>query len=253
MTLMDGFDFDNLPEVDLTGPSVMPGMRAPRFDDDSSELPDKACWALQNLLTRRYLTKEANREPWAWMMEHRKVIASRVSELDLRLRIHEDLEVAYLEPAVMENPAPHSCKVLRREPLGTYASIVALHLAKIARTSHDEHVLISRDDIHELFANVSHGVDRDEAMMAGRIDEAIRRLDKAQFLLPSRGDENSYTISPVVLAIMNAQMIEALQRAYDQLQGGAADDGDDLDSDDLDSNRQLLDAAEDMGDSDVDE
>lgn len=225
MTLMDGFGFDDLPEVDLMAPAALPGMRAPRFEDDSSELPDKACWALQNLLTRRYLTKEANREPWAWMMEHRKVIASRVSELDLRLRIAEDLEVAYLEPAVMENPATYSRKVLRREPLGTYASIIALHLAKISRTSHDEHVLISRDDIHELFANVSHGVDRDEAMMGGRIDEAIKRLAKAEMLMPNRNDEYSYTISPIVLAIMSAQMIEALQRSYDQLLRGDGDDG----------------------------
>lgn len=247
MTLMGGFNFDDLPEVDLAGPSAMPGMRAPRFDDDSSELPDKACWALQNLLTRRYLTKVSNTEPWAWMMEHRKVIASRVSELDLRLRIHEDLEVAYLEPAPMENPATHSCKVLRREPLGTYASIVALHLAKIARTSHDENVLISRDDIHELFVNVNHGVDRDHAMMSGRIDEAIKRLGKAEFLIQSRGDENSYTISPIVLAIMTAQMIEALQRAYDQLQRGGPADDVDLDE------AQILDTVEEEGDNDDDE
>ncbi|TRW89185.1 DUF4194 domain-containing protein [Mycolicibacterium sp. 018/SC-01/001] len=247
MTLMDGFGFDDLPEVDLTAPAATPGMRAPRFDEDTSELPDKACWALQNLFTRRYLTKEANREPWAWMMEHRKVIASRVSELDLRLRIVEDLEVAYLEPVLMDNPAPYSRKVLHRKPLGTYASIITLHLAKIARTSHDEHVLISRDDIHELFANVSHSVDRDHAMMGTRIDEAIRRLVKADMLIPSRGDEHSYIISPIVLAIMSAQMIEALQRAYEQLLHDDTDTDGDVDE------APTLDAEQDSEDSDDDQ
>lgn len=221
----EDFDFDRLPEVDAPQGAPLPGMRAPRFEGDVSELPDRACWALQNLLTRRYLTKEDNREPWVWMLEHRQAIASRVSELDLRLRIHEDIEVAYVEPASMESPSAHSCKVLRREPLGTYASIVALHLTKIARTAPDERVLISRDDIHELFVNVSHGVDRDEAMMRDRIDEAIKRLTKAEILKVSRGDEHSYMISPIVLAIMSAQMIEALQAEFERLLRGGSDEG----------------------------
>jgi len=211
------FNFDDLPEVDLTDLEVTPGARVPRFAGDVSELPNQACWVLQNLLTRRYLSKEGQRDQWAWLMEHRKVLASRLAELDLRLRIHDDLEVAYAEPAVLDNPSPHGVKVLRREPLGTYASIVALHLAKIARTAHDDHVLISRGDIHDLFSNVRHSVDRDEAMLRGRIDEAIARLTKAEILRQTRDDEDSYTISPVILAIMTGQMIDALNHEFEQL------------------------------------
>lgn len=228
-TDLDGINFDDLPEVGDTDLTVSPGERAPRFAGDTSELPNQACWVLQNLLTRRYLSKQAQRDQWAWLMEHRKVLASRLSELDLRLRVHEDLEVAYAEPAALETPSPHGSKVLRREPLGTYASIVALHLAKIARAAHDEHVLISRDEIHELFSNVSHRVDRDEAMLRGRIDEAISRLVKAEILVRSRDDEDSFTISPVISAIMTGQMIDALQREFEQL-GRAAEFADDTDS-----------------------
>jgi hypothetical protein len=159
-------------------------------------------------------------------MEHRKTLASRLSELDLRLRIYEDLDVAYAEPAALDNPSSHGSKVLRREPLGTYASIVALHLAKIAHTAHDEHVLISRDDIHDLFSNVRHSVDRDEAMLRGRIDEAIARLIKAEILLRTRDDEDSYTISLVILAIMTGQMVDALSREFEQLRRTAALDDD---------------------------
>ena len=177
------FNFDDLPEVDLADAEVSSTARVPRFLGDVSELPNQACWVLQNLLTRRYLSKAGQPEHWAWLMEHRKTLASRLSELDLRLRIYEDLDVAYAEPAALDNPSSHGSKVLRREPLGTYASIVALHLAKIAHTAHDEHVLISRDDIHDLFSNVRHSVDRDEAMLRGRIDEAIARLIKAEILL----------------------------------------------------------------------
>ena len=220
-TKMEDFNFDDLPDVDLTDVAVAPGERVPRFAGDVSELPNQACWVLQNLLTRRYLSKDGQREQWAWLMEHRKVLASRLAELDLRLRIHDDLEVAYAEPAALDNPSPHGSKVLRREPLGTYASIVALHLAKIARTSHDEHAVISRDDIHELFSNVRHSVDRDEAMLRGRIDEAIARLTKAEILQRTRDDEDSYTVSPVILAIMTGQMIDALNTQFEQLRRSA--------------------------------
>ncbi|SPM33702.1 hypothetical protein MRAB57_1506 [Mycobacterium rhizamassiliense] len=221
-THLDNFNFDDLPDVDVDA-SVADTVRVPRFDGDVSELSNQACWALQNLLTRRYLTKQDSPERWAWLLEHRKVLASRLCELDLRLRIHDDLEVAYAEPALLDSPNQHSRRVLRREPMGTYASIVALHLAKIMRTSHDEHVLISKADIHDLFGNVRHRVDRDEAMLRNRIDEAITRLVKTQILLRTRDDDDTYAISPVILAIMTGQMVDELSKEFEQLLTRGAD------------------------------
>jgi hypothetical protein len=236
-THLDNFNFDDLPEVD-TEASTAGAVRVPRFEGDVSELPNQACWVLQNLLTRRYLTKQEQPERWAWLMEHRRMLASRLSELDLRLRIHDDLEVAYAEPATLDSPNQHSRRVLRREPMGTYASIVALHLAKIMRTSHDEHVLISKADIHDLFSNVRHRVDRDEAMLRNRIDEAITKLTKTQILLRTRDDEETYAISPVILAIMTGQMVDELSKEFEQLlarTGDAeADEPDSLGEDDQD-------------------
>ena len=42
--------FSDLPQVDQN--ARPPAQRRPRFDGDVSELPDRACWALQHLLTR---------------------------------------------------------------------------------------------------------------------------------------------------------------------------------------------------------
>ncbi|SOX51345.1 DUF4194 domain-containing protein, partial [Mycobacterium ahvazicum] len=93
---------------------------------------------------------------------------------------------------------------------------VALHLAKIMRTSHDEHVLISKADIHDHFGNVRHRVDRDEAMLRNRIDEAITKLVKTQILLRTP-DDDTYAISPVILAIMTGQMVDELSKEFEQL------------------------------------
>lgn len=49
-------DFDALPSIDAVERST-DQRRAPRFDGDVSELPDRACCALQHLLSRRYVAR----------------------------------------------------------------------------------------------------------------------------------------------------------------------------------------------------
>jgi len=58
MTTDAAIDFSSLPQV--AQQARPPHQHRPRFDDDVSELPDRACWALQHLLTRRYLSAEAD-------------------------------------------------------------------------------------------------------------------------------------------------------------------------------------------------
>ena len=101
----------------------------------------------------------------------------RLSELDLLLRIVETARrrgVAFVEQARYESA--RGVKLLRREPLGTYDSILALHLAQMMRASGDQTVLISRDEVHGLFSGVLNDVDRDTVTFTARIDAAIARL-----------------------------------------------------------------------------
>ncbi len=214
MTTSD-INFDKLPEVhqgDQTGPTS----RLPRFEGDVSELPNQACWALQNLLAQRYISKDNHPDLWGWILDHRRALASRLSELDLRLRISEDLEVAYTEQAQTEVQHPRARKLLRREPMTTYASILALQLARIARTSRAEQ-LIGRDDIHELFGGIRHKKDRDEAAIRNRVDEAIAKMVNVKILVPSSDDAESFSISPVILAVMTGQMVDELTREFEKL------------------------------------
>ena len=64
MTTEADIDFSSLPQVDQT--ARPPVQRRPRFDGDVSELPDRACWALQHLLTRRYISAEADADIYSW-------------------------------------------------------------------------------------------------------------------------------------------------------------------------------------------
>ncbi len=205
-----------LPEVDQTARA--PQQRRPRFDGDVSELPDRACWALQHLLTRRYISAETDRDLYSWVLEYRAQLSVRLSELDLMLRVAENVDVAFIEQARYESA--RGVKLLRREPLGTYDSILALHLAQFMRASGDQTVVISRDEIHALFAGVLNEVDRDAVTFTARIDAAIARLHSLEILRKSRDDEDSYTVSPVITAVMTASVIAELQQQFEMLLNG---------------------------------
>jgi len=229
-------NFDKLPEVHQ-GDSASSASPLPRFEGDLSELPNQACWALQNLLAQRYISKDTHPDLWAWTLDHRRVLTSRLSELDLRLRISEDLEVAYTEQAQTEVQHPRARKLLRREPMTTYASILALQLARIARTSRAEQ-LIGRDDIHELFSGIRHRKDRDGAAIRNRVDEAITKMVNVKILVASSDDPDSFSISPVILAVMTGQMVDELSKEFERLRresdGSNADEPMQFDSDDGD-------------------
>lgn len=226
---MSDIDFDALPSIDAVERST-PERRAPRFDGDVSELPDRACWALQHLLSRRYISKDNHAELWSWVTRYRTELTVRLSELDLRLCVSDDHDIAYVEQADYESSWRR--RLLRRETLNTYDSILALHLARLMRAAgRDEHVLISREEIHELFAGVNNDTDRDVASFDRRIDNAIERLTDIEMLVRNREDEDSFTVSPVVNAIMTASVITELQQQFEQLKraaNGAADDESEL-------------------------
>jgi hypothetical protein len=215
-------DFSSLPQVDQT--ARPPVQRRPRFDGDVSELPDRACWALQHLLTRRYISAEADADVYSWVLEYRKELSVRLSELDLLLRVvevgYETGGVAFVEQARYESA--RGIKLLRREPLGTYDSILALHLAQMMRASGGQTVVISREEMHGLFSGVLNDTDRDAVTFAARVDGAIARLTGLEILRKSRDDEDSYTISPVITAIMTASVITELQQQFEQLLTGGA-------------------------------
>ncbi len=86
--------YDDLPAVSRT---AIEETKVPRFDGDVSAMPDRACWALQNLLTRRYVSGDRTPQLWSWIVEYQEPLRIRLSELDLRLRLVTELEVAFVE------------------------------------------------------------------------------------------------------------------------------------------------------------
>ncbi|WP_229479037.1 DUF4194 domain-containing protein, partial [Mycolicibacterium mageritense] len=84
--------------------------------------------------------------------------------------------------------------------------------------------MITRDEIHGLFAGVLNDTDRDAVTFTARIDGAIARLAGLDILRKTRDDEDSYTVSPVISAIMTASVITELQQQFEALMKGGSDD-----------------------------
>ncbi|CPT91607.1 Uncharacterised protein [Mycobacteroides abscessus] len=227
-------NFDALPSVqDLVVDTE--SSRVPRFDGDASELPDRACWALQNLLKNRYIRKNSDPELWAWTMLYRPGIECRLSELNLRLKVVDGVDTAFTEP--VDDPSRWSRRLVRRETLGTYDAILALQLTKLMRVSHDEDAIFSRADLHELFSGVAHSTNTDRAKFEARINGAIGKLVGTSLLNKVGDDEDSFTVNPVITAIMSASLVAELDRKFEELKLAklatvpAAEDGD-IDDDD---------------------
>lgn len=221
--------YDDLPPV------ARPGVdddapRVPRFDGDHSAMPDRACWALQNLLTRRYVSADRTPALWSWVVEYQDVLRIRLSELDLRLRLADELEVAFVEQVGYDSRWGR--RLLKRETIQTYDAILALHLAKHVRVASEDPVLITHEEIHELFAGVSNTIDRDLTLFDKRIDKAIDKLEELELLRRHRDDPDTFTVSPVISVVMTASVITDLQHQFEMFIGsgdrseGDAGDGD---------------------------
>jgi hypothetical protein len=223
--------YDDLPAVARTA-TVDDSPKVPRFDGDLSEMPDRACWALQNLVTRRYVSADRTPQLWSWVLEYQDRLRVRLSELDLRLRLVTELEVAFVEQVGYDSRWGR--RLLKRETIQTYDAILALHLAKHMRAAREEQVLITHEEIHELFAGVSNTIDRDLTLFDKRIDKAIDKLEELEFLRRHRDDPDTFTVSPVITAVMTASVITDLQHQFEVFIGSGEvgdDDAEDTPSD----------------------
>ena len=87
------------------------------------------------------------------------------------------------------------------------------------RAAREDQVLITHEEIHELFAGVSNTIDRDLALFDKRIDKAIDKLEELELLRRHRDDPDTFTVSPAITAIMTASVITDLQHQFEQFIG----------------------------------
>jgi hypothetical protein len=204
-------DFDDLDEVaDETSVSL--------FEGDEGGLEYAQRHALVTLLKQRFISARTHPRDWQVLVEHERVIRSRLNDLFLDLQVDPTREVAWKRQATSET-ASRFPTLLHDTAWSREETLVLVHLRDRLRAglaSGDARVYIDREDIVEYVASFRPGHATDEAGDEKRARNAVVSVVKAGLLIGSAAEDRyeiSEAVEPLLPLELLQELLEALQKA----------------------------------------
>ncbi|MFL6052415.1 MAG: DUF4194 domain-containing protein [Actinoallomurus sp.] len=186
------------------------GDRQPRFDGDTSELPDEACWALQDLLVSPFVTSKDGRR-WAAIRQYEVQLRSRLSELNTLLVLNLEHGHALTVPA--GDPSPRAKVLQRTRPLSLAASALLLYLYERYITAVEDPVVDQMDMVDHMTVMYKRADDTDEVAFHNRVVKAIATLTQLS-ILNRIGNSSNYQVSSVVVSLLTADQVTAMTERF---------------------------------------
>jgi Domain of unknown function (DUF4194) len=213
MAAIDGFDLFaddpnfNLPSEPVAAPAS--DRVLPRFEGDTGELPERACYAYQELLKKEFVDRSSKN--WPLLLDYRPVIASRLSELNLRLIVDEERGFAYKIEAEVDG----GYSLLARKPIRWMDSVllVYLRLQQALEVGRFDDTVVERRDIVEHLQSYRRPSDTDLFKHQQQIDKSIDTMIGYGILIPLTGTDR-FLVAPVLSAAFPLPHIEALNQLY---------------------------------------
>jgi len=174
--------------------------------------------ALVTLLKQRFISARTHPRDWRILVEHERVIRSRLNELFLDLQLDRTREVAWKRQATSEASGKFPT-LLYDAAWSREETLVLVHLRDRLRAglaSGDARVFVDRDDILDHIASFRPGHATDEAGDEKRARNAIASVVKAGLLIGSVGDDRfevSAAVEPLLPLELLQELLEALQRS----------------------------------------
>lgn len=174
--------------------------------------------ALVALLKQRFISARTHPRDWQVLVEHERVIRSRLNDLFLDLQIDRSREVAWKRQATSE-AAGKFPTLLYDAAWSREETLVLVHLRDRLRAglaSGDARVFIDRDDLLDYVASFRPAHATDEAGDEKRARNAVASIVKAGLLIGSVGDDRfevSEAVEPLLPLELLHELLEALQRA----------------------------------------
>lgn len=222
---LDAFDlFADDPNFGLTSePTSVPASDRvlPRFEGDTGELPERACYAYQELLKKEFMDRSSKN--WSVLLDYRVVIASRLSELNLRLIVDEERGYAYKIEAEVDG----GYSLLARKPIRWMDSVllVYLRLQQALEVGRYDDTVVERRDIVEHLQSYRRPSDTDLFKHQQQIDRSIETMIGYGILIPLTGTHR-FLVAPVLSAAFPLPHIEALNQLYlSHARGGSGESG----------------------------
>ncbi|WP_019203036.1 DUF4194 domain-containing protein [Tsukamurella sp. 1534] len=210
-----------LPEIDLADFSIgdeeaVRSLRgadtAPRFDGDSSQLPNSVCYALQELIAAPHVSSRSKN--WAVIEAEETLLRSRLSELNLLLEINRETKHAFTRQ-VGEND-PRQRNLLRAQSLSLAASVLALFLRLKYLSSPDETAVVERQEMIDHLLSFRPARDTDEAGFVKKADAAINQLETRR-LIRRVGTGERYAVHSVIASLLTPEQVDLYTAAYRDL------------------------------------
>jgi hypothetical protein len=243
---LEGLGTDGLPEIDLADfrvddDSAVRGLRGadtrPRFDGDTSQLPNSVCYALQELIAAPHVSAQSKN--WAVIEANEEILRSRLSELNLVLEINRASRHAFTRQVTETDPRQRN--LLRAQSLSLAASVLALYLRLRHLTSPDEVCVVERTEMRDHLASFRPARDTDEAGFTRKTDAAINQLESRRLIRQvgtggqrssgndtggqrsSGSDTDRYAVHPVIASLLTPEQVDAYTAAYRDLAGSEMD------------------------------
>lgn len=218
---------------EIDGPGQTPVAAMGEFEADLADVTSVSLWegdeggldfaqrrCLVTLLKQRFISARTHPRDWQVLVEHRRVVESRLNDLFLELAVDPAREVAWKRQATGE-AGERFPTLLYDAAWSREETIVLVHLRDRLRAGlagGDTRVFVDREDVLEYVAGFRPAHATDEAGDEKRARNAITSLAKAGLLIPG-AHEDRFEISEAVESLLPLELLqellEALRRAND--------------------------------------
>ena len=188
------------------------------FEGDEGGLEHAQRVALVALLKQRFISARTHPRDWQVLVEHERVLRSRLNDLFLELQVDREREVAWKRQATPETGARFPT-LLYDAAWSREETLVLVHLRDRLRAglaSGDARVFVDRDDILDYVQSFRPAHATDEAGDEKRARNAVAGVLKAGLLIGSPTDERyeiSEAVEPLLPLEVLTELLEALRRA----------------------------------------
>ncbi|CAI9419387.1 DUF4194 domain-containing protein [Nocardioides sp. T2.26MG-1] len=188
------------------------------FEGDEGGLEYAQRHALVTLLKQRFISARTHARDWQVLVEHERVLRSRLNDLFLDLQVDRVREVAWKRQATAE-AGDRFPTLLYDAAWSREETLVLVHLRDRLRAglaSGDARVFIDREDLVDYVASFRPPHATDVAGDEKRARNAVASIVKSGLLIGSGTDERfeiSEAVEPLLPLELLQELLAALQRA----------------------------------------
>lgn len=190
------------------------------FEGDEGGLELAQRHVLVTLLKQRFVSARTHPRDWRVLVEHERVLRSRLNDLFLELAVDREREVAWKRQATSETGARFPT-LLYDAAWSREETIVLVHLRDRLRAglaAGDARVYVDRDDLVAHVATFRPAHVTDEAAEEKRARNAVLAVARTGLLIPTAAEER-FEVSEAVEALLPLELLQELLEALRRANG----------------------------------